>query len=159
MYPSTDAIHQEIRINSTSSCSLKLQVVSEGGIWAKLWLTHSVRAHFGSPESYHTSFISANYIIFTFMSKPILKVCGVSQIILWSWESRFQKLRPQLTFQKLSPLSDDLNILVKIPSVCVFVGQVDLQEKLVGGTFLKQQMHNFKSSYAESRPFPAAAAI
>ena len=57
MYPSTDAINQEIKINSTSSCSLKLQVVSEGGIWAKLWLTHSVRAHFGSPESYHTSFI------------------------------------------------------------------------------------------------------
>ena len=49
--------------------------------------------------------------------------------------------------------------LLKIPSACVFVGQVDLQEKLVGGTFLKQQMHNFKSSYAESRPFPAATAI
>ena len=41
---------------------------------------------------------------------------------------------------------------LKNPSICVFVGKVDLQEKLVGGTFLKQQMHNFKSSYAESRP-------
>ena len=37
-----------------SSCSLKLQVVSEGGTWRKLQLTHSVRAHFGFQESYHT---------------------------------------------------------------------------------------------------------
>ena len=85
MYPSTDAIHQEIRINSTSSCSLKLQVVSEGGIWAKLWLTHSVRAHFGSPESYHTRFISANYIIFTFMLEPILKVWDDERVGFKNW--------------------------------------------------------------------------
>ena len=38
------------------------------------------------------------------------------------------------------------------PHLCTaFKWKVDLQEKLVGGTFIKEQMHNFKIVYAEAR--------
>ena len=105
-----------------SSCSLKVQVVSEGGIWRKLQLTHSVRAHFGFQESYQLPHK-------VYIPQPILiKIIITAHLKLW--------------------LQNALENL----SICVFVCKVDLQEKLVGGTFLKQQMHNFKSSYAESRP-------